>query len=180
MSQTTRNLHGSLLAALDGGVVCHSDLGSKPLLLDLEPPQPPHLRVYAYSLVGGMGTVRPTEYKAVLRVPGQPVGEYGSFDYSGGRFVVLVGIRSDLDVFALWDASLHSRFKNGGNIQLKEDAVLTAASTGSAVQLRKLTRGQREAVFLCQSWNLAEAIDQRLRYTGTLTDEEWTRLETSI
>ena len=56
----------------------------------------------------------------MLRVPGQVVGEYGAFDHSGGRIAVLAAYRNDLDVFVLWDASIHERFKHGGNMQVKD------------------------------------------------------------
>ena len=78
--------------------------------------------IYLYSLVVG-GKSRPGEFKAVLRVPGQVVGEYGTFDHSGSRLAVLAAYREDLDVFVLWDASLHERFKHGGNMQVKDSVV---------------------------------------------------------
>src|SRR5687768_18335551 len=112
MPGVTASLHGAFVGALAGAVVSHSDINSKPLTVDLALPNPPRLRVYMYTLVGGVGTVRPNEYKAVLRVPRQPVGAYDSFDHSDGRVALLVGYRADLDVFVLWDASLHPKFKN--------------------------------------------------------------------
>ena len=81
---TTEDLHQALLAPLGNGVLRHSSLKEKPLTVDLAPPLPPTLRVYMYTLVGGVGTVRPTEYKSVLRVPGQRQNEYESFEHSGG------------------------------------------------------------------------------------------------
>ena len=97
MTVITVRLHCAFLDALDGQVHAHGDLNTKPLDLDLALPLPRHLRLYLYSLVVG-GKNRPGEFKAVLRVPGQVVGEYGSFDYSGGRLAVLAAYRDDLDV----------------------------------------------------------------------------------
>lgn len=68
MSAITEGLHSAFLRPLGSAVLRHSGLRTKPLCVDLALPHPPRLRVYMYSLVGGVGTVRPNEYKAVLRV----------------------------------------------------------------------------------------------------------------
>ena len=107
----TKDLHKAFLRPLEDATIYHSSIEEKPLCVDLVLPNPPRLRVYMYTLVGGVGTVRPNEYKAVLRVPGQAVGAYDSFDHSDGRLALLVGYREDLDVFVLWDASLHPRLR---------------------------------------------------------------------
>src|SRR4051812_38125918 len=99
MSTITKDLHKAFLRPLGDALIRHTNVMEKPLCVDLTLPNPPRLRVYMYTLVGGVGTVRPNEYKAVLRVPGQVVGSYDSFDHSGGRLAVLVGYRADLDVF---------------------------------------------------------------------------------
>jgi hypothetical protein len=177
LSGVTQRLHFAFLAALGEVVVEHTDVGEKPLCVDLQLPNPPRLRVYAYSLVGGMGTVRPTEYKAVLRVAGQEVGAYGSFDHSSDRFVLVVGYRQDLDVYVLWDASLHPRFKNGGNIQVHANTVHSAAASGWATQRRSLTGGSGELVIACRSARLCEAINERIRWTGGVAEDEWLRLQ---
>ena len=153
---------------LDGHVVLHGELTSKPLNLDLALPLPRHLRLYLYSLVVG-GNRRPGEFKAVLRVPGQVVGEYGTFDHSGDRLAVLAAYRNDLDVFVLWDASLHERFKNGGNMQVKDTVVAQAAATGWAEQRRPLRSGSTEIVFACRSSTLPRAIADRVAWTGGVT-----------
>ncbi len=82
MNAVTVRLHRAFLDALSGHVVVHGDLTTKPLDLDLALPLPQRLRLYLYSLVVG-GKRRPGEFKAVLRVPGQVVGEYATFDHSG-------------------------------------------------------------------------------------------------
>jgi len=150
MSAVTKRLHQAFLDAVTACLVAHGDVETKPLEVDLALPLPQRLRVYLYSLVVG-GNSRPGEFKAVLRVPGQAVGEYASFDHSGGRLAVLAAYREDLDVFVLWDASLHERFKHGGNIQVKNTIVASAAATGWAEQRRPLRSGLTEMVFACRS-----------------------------
>lgn len=173
MTAITRSLHCAFTNALRHSVLWHSELGSKPLCVDLALPLPPKLRVYLYSLIGGVGTVRPTEYKIVLRVPGQKGGTYASFDYSDGRFALLVGYRQDLDVFVLWDASLHHRFTNGCNVQVRDVVVHTAAVSGRGEQARPLSSGVTELVIACQSWNLSEALYERLALTGGMERGQW-------
>jgi hypothetical protein len=179
MSSDTAKLHQAFLDALGDLVASHSEIKNKPLEIDLKLPLPPRLRLYIYSLAGGVLTKhgtrskRPNEFKASLRVPGQRVGDYGSFDHGGGRLVLLVGYRADLDVFVLWDATLQGRFKNGGNIQVRQDTVLTAAALGEFEQLRKHTiAGQYEAVLACNSANLAATINRRIALIGGLDERE--------
>ena len=161
----TRELQQQFLRALAPLVLAHSDVDVKPLTVDLALPLPPRIRVYLYTLVEG-GSRK--EFKAVLRVPGQAVDEYGSFDHSLGRIVLLVGYRADLDVFVLWDAGLHARFKNGGNIQVKDTTVYCAAALGRADQTRQLTTRAEEIVVACQSWTLKQAVIYRMALMGRI------------
>src|SRR5262249_42811364 len=170
MTVVTDKLHEAILGSLGNAVVFKSDIKVKPLCLDLQLPLPPRLRIYMYSLVSG-GPKRGREFKVVVRVPGQPVGHYDSFDHSGNRIALLVGYRADLDVFVLWDASLHPRFKNGGNIQVRDTTVHAAAASGRAEQRRPLSTRTTEVVIACQSWNLAEAIDDRVSWTGGVKED---------
>ena len=165
MTALTDRLHQAFLDGLGAGVESHSDLRMKPLCVDLRLPLPPRLRVYAYSLVEG-GVRRRNEYKIVLRLPGQEYGQYASFDHSGERFALVVGYRPDLDVFVLWDASLHPRFKWGGNLQVRDSVVHTAAAVGRAEQRRTLSSGAIELVIGCQSSTLVHGIEDRLASTG--------------
>lgn len=167
MSLRTPDLHQAFLEPFGGRAHVRGQLDDKPLLVDMDLPLPPRLRIYMYNLVGGVGTKRDEEYKAVLRLRGQAVGTYESFDHSGGRVALLVAYRADLDVFVMWDASLHPRFKNGGNIQVHSDTVLTAAAVGYAQQTRRLVvAGAEEVVLACQSWNLPETVERRVALTG--------------
>jgi hypothetical protein len=166
-------VHRTFLDALGPGVLAHGDIQQKPLNVDLALPLPPRLRVYAYSLVSAAGTSRKNEYKAVLRISGQVVNTYASFDHSEDRFAIVAAYRQDLNVFVLWDASLHPRFKNGGNIQVKDTTVLNAAATGYEIQLRTLATGVTEVVIACIASNLRRAISERIYYTGGITEGEW-------
>ena len=166
MTLKTPALHRLFIQALDGDAEAESPLALKPLLVRARLPLPPLLRVYAYNLVGGIGTKRPFEYKAILRLRNHPVGEYRSFDHSDGRLALAVAFREDLDVWVMWDTSLHPRFKNGGNIQVRTDTVVTAAATGLTTQVRRLTTGTRETVVVCTTAHLREGLAHRVDTTG--------------
>lgn len=172
MIALTRKLHQAFLDALGAAVQWHSSVLEKPLCVNLTLPNPPRLRVYVYSLIGGVGTVRPNEYKICLRVPGQRSGEDGSFDHSEGWLALAVGYKDDLDVFVLWDTSLHPRFRWAGNLQVRDETVHRAASVGRAWQFRSLTSGAKEVVIACQSSNLAQALNDRLACTGGADEED--------
>jgi hypothetical protein len=119
--------------------------------------------------VGGTPTTRgDIDYKASLRVWGQPNGQYGSFDHSDDRVALVVAFRKDLDVWVLWDATLHPRFKNGGNIQVRTSTVIHAAATGSSLQERRLVTGHRELVLACTSARLPETVEHRVLTMGGL------------
>ncbi len=165
MTGVTEALHSAFIDALGAAVLRHSSTGEKPLDVDLKPPHPPLIRVYMYTLVAG-GRSRNSEYKIVLRVPGQARGEYGSFDHVEVRFTLVVGYDAGLDVFVLWDASQHFRFKNGGNVQVKEATVMSAAATGRGEQVRMLSSNRAETVLACRSAELPKALTRRLLLTG--------------
>ena len=167
VSLSTPELHAALVSALGGSVRTTSDLGNKPLLLDLDPPLPSMLRVYLYNLVDPGGVSRTDEYKAVLRVRGHSPGEERSFECGEGRLTVLMAYREDLDVFVLWDAALHPTFTNALNIQVKAANVLKAAVTGTAEQVRRLNKVRaNELVLLCDSARLPDTLDRRISTTG--------------
>jgi hypothetical protein len=172
MNQRTRRLHEALLETFDGGFERHSAIDLKPLLVDMAPPEPLRLRVYAYSLVGGAGERARGEYKIVLRVPGQAIGEYGAFDYSDGRFTLVVGYHATLDVFVFWDATLHPKFKNGGNLQVREEVVHEAAAVGRVETVRRLRGRPREIVFACQPSEVRDILRARILATGGLEEGE--------
>jgi hypothetical protein len=104
-------------------------------------------------------------------VPGQSANQYRSFDNADGRFALVIGYHVHLDVFVLWDASMHPRFTSGWNIQVRDSTVYTAAAVGRAAQLRRLSNGATEIVFACQSCTFAEAVDARVAATGATSME---------
>lgn len=163
---STRAIHAAFLAAFNGRCSAESSINEKPLLVKMDLPLPSSVRVYAYSLVGGIGTRRDFEYKASLRLQNHPVGEYGFFDYSGGRVTLLLAHQSELRVWVLWDASLHQRVKNGGNIQVQTGTVMAALAGGIATQRRRLQGGVWETVIACTTPYLADAVIRRADATG--------------
>lgn len=169
MSLATTQLHQVFLSALGSAVVSHSATEDKPLLVDLALPHPPRLRVYLYNLVSTSGTVRSREFKIVLRLRGQVVGQYGRFDYSDGRFVVLAGYSAALDVFVFWDSSLHPRFKAGGNVQVRDSTVYAAVAGEIAEQPRPLQSDAKELVLACQSRRIVDVLNTRVITTGGMS-----------
>lgn len=161
MSQITAHNNQALVLALREAVQSHSDVKKKPLLLDVVPPAPSRLRVYMYSLVSG-GESRPNEFKIVLRLPKQKVGQYGSFDYSDGRLAIVARYHPALNVFVFWDALLHPRFMQAGNMQVHRSIVFQAIGNGRADQLRRLSDGSFERVIVCRPAQVFEALVDRL------------------
>jgi hypothetical protein len=166
MTAVTVEIQTRFIGALGHRVLAHGDLGAKPLDLDLAPPLPTRVRLYMFSLVDG-GATRPFEYKAVVRAPRQKVGEYASFEHGGHRLAVLCAYRDDLDVFVLWDASLHPQFKHGGNIQVSKEVVVHAAAAGWAEQKRRLRLARAiETVYACQPRYLERALRDGMLTAG--------------
>ena len=158
----TTALHRAFLGALGEDVLRHTALSKKPLEADLRLPLPPRIRVYLYNLVNSSGKSRRDEHKIVLRVPGQRRGEYGSFDCSGNRLVLLVGYRGDLDVFVLWDAPLHKKFKWAGNIQVRSETVFGAMTGTITKQGRELKTGETETVLASPAYLLPRCLARRI------------------
>lgn len=173
MSRKTRALNDAVLRALGDSVSRLSSPEDRPLEVDLEPPNPPALRLYVFNVIGGLGTVRSNEYKVNVRLPGGRPGDYSSFDYSGGRLPVLMGYREDLDTFIVWDAGMRDQIKHAGNLQVKIETVHEAAHDGWAVQARRPGKdGMCEIVIACTSDNLLRALNARLEWAGGLPENE--------
>lgn len=163
LSLKTGILHEALIASLGDEVeVFSADIGEKPLRLAVNLEGSRHdLLIYMYNLVAGTGS-RSTECKAVLRVPGQAVGDYGSFETRPGIETVLLAYDSSREVFVFWDAGLHPRFKNGGNIQVKDSTVRSALESGWARQIRKLASGVEEVVLASMPAGVPATLAARL------------------
>lgn len=174
MSRTSRldqeDLHEAFISALPGAVLRHGDLGVKPLEIDLRPPLPQKVRLYIYNATQPPGGRTLGEYKIQLIVPGQGRGQRGSFDYLGGRIVLLVGYESEAEVFILWDAGLYPDFAYSSNIQIRAETVYAALAGEIATQERRI-RGeggkgvQVETVIASRPERLTEAIQLRMDVT---------------
>ena len=71
---SVEDLHRKFIEALNGGVASHSEIGTKPLEVDLKVPLPPRLRVYIYNATYPPGGRTMGEHKIQLIVPGQERG----------------------------------------------------------------------------------------------------------
>jgi hypothetical protein len=162
---SVEELHQTLIGALNGFVVAHGDVKSKPFELDLEYPLPPKLRVYLYNATYPTGGRTIGEHKIQLIVPGQKRGERGNFDSSEGRIPILAGYRKDLGIFVLWDADLYLDFSYSRNVQVMAETVYEAFAQGIAKQVRNLWTGQSEIVITADAEHLVSAIVERQQET---------------
>ena len=138
---TVEELHRTFLGALNGSVIWHSDIQTKPLEVDLKCPLPPMLRVYMYNATYPPGGRTIGEHKVQLIVPGQARVARGNFDISGGRISILVGYRPELQIFMLWDADLYVDFAYSRNVQVMPETVYEAFAQGIGKQERHLWNG---------------------------------------
>lgn len=160
-----RELHLSFVSALDGAVIRHSDLNTKPLEVDLKPPLPHRVRLYMFNATYPPGGRTLGEHKIQLIVPGQQSGQRGSFDHSDSRIVLLVGYRADLRVFILWDAGLYPDFAYSRNVQVNAETVY-AALAGKIGRQERLIRGQgKEMVLTARANLLRDALLERMQLT---------------
>jgi len=162
---SVEDLHRTFLEALEGAVVAHSDLATKPLEVDLKSPLPPKLRVYLYNATYPPGGRAMGEHKVQLIVPGQERGARGNFGSSGGRIPLLVGYRPDIRIFMLWDAELYVDFAYSRNVQVKAETVYEAFAQGIGRQKRNLLKQPVEIVIAADAKHLGEAILERQRET---------------
>jgi len=162
---SVENLHRVFLQALGEAVVSFGDIGVKPLEVDLKSPLPPKLRVYMYNATYPPGGRTMGEHKIQLILPDQKRGTRGNFDSSGGRIPILIGYRTDLGIFILWDAELYVDFAYSRNVQVKAETVYEAFAQGIGRQKRKLWNQPAERVITADAQNLDEAILERQRET---------------
>jgi hypothetical protein len=162
---SVQDLHSRFIDALGALVVCNSSVDDKPLEVDLRSPLPPKIRVYIYNATYPPGGRKMGEHKVQLIVPSQERGERGNFDSSGGRIPLLVGYRSDIEIFMLWDAELYVDFAYSRNVQVKGETLYEAFAQGLGRQRRKLLNQPQEVVITADARHLAEAILERQRET---------------
>lgn len=163
-------MHRRFVDALGDKVLSHSDLGRKPLDLDLDHPLPLKIRVYLFNATRPAGGRPLGEHKIQLILPDQQRGSRGHFAHDGGRFVVLAGYSYEEDVFVLWDAGFYDDFAYSRNVQVKAETI-TSASIGTVAEQSRLLRpkggsGQvAETVLAADSPHLAEALIRRVDLT---------------
>ena len=163
---TPSELHAEFVAALRDLVVAKSDLGVKPLELEMQGSLPLRARVYMYNATRPPGGRPAGEYKIQLIVPNHERGQRGNFDLSDGRTVLLVGYAAEDAVFVLWDAGAYRDFAYSRNVQVKSETILAAFARGIGLQERRLRPGGgmmvRETVVAATAEHLAEAIAMRV------------------
>ena len=163
---TPSELHAKFLAALNDLVVEHSDVGVKPLELEMQGSLPLRARVYMYNATRPPGGRPAGEYKIQLIVPNHERGQRGNFDLSDGRTVLLVGYAAEDAVFVLWDAGAYRDFAYSRNVQVKSETILAAFARGIGRQERRLRPGGgmmvRETVVAATAEHLPEAIAARV------------------
>ncbi len=105
------------------------------------------------------------EHKIQLIVPGQARGERGNFDSSEGRLPLLVGYRSDLEIFMLWDAELYVDFAYSRNVQVMPETVYEGFAQGIGKQKRNLWTQEVEIVITADARHLGQALLERQKET---------------
>lgn len=163
---STAELNARFIAALGDRVERTDSVTSPVLNLELKPPLPPVLRAYLFNSTNPSGGRSTPEHKIQLMMPGQHRDERGNFDTSAGRAVIMAGYVDDLNVFILWDASLHHDFAFSKNAQVRTETVMAAVDSGGiATQERQLKLGT-ETVIVVPSALLADAIELRFPAGG--------------
>ena len=162
-------LHRRLVLALGTRVRWHADFATKPFEMDLAPPLPLRVRVYAYNATRPPGGRPLGEHKVQLIVPGQLRGQRASFDNTDGRIVLLVGYAAEEAVFVLWDAGLYADFAWSRNVQVKAETIIRASAGKLASQERQLRPPNGDAtievVLAAGIDRLSEALLKRMELT---------------
>jgi hypothetical protein len=166
---STNALHQKFIQGLPGGVIGHSDLSEKPLLLDLTLPLPPRVRLYLFNCTHPSGGRSLGEHKIQVAFPGQGRDERGNFDDSDGRMVFLAGYQAELDVFILWDSGLYRNIPFSRNVQVAPETVYRAVCGKVAEQTRTLRATGfgvvQEVIVAVRSRDLAKALLRRQALT---------------
>lgn len=164
------SLHKKIIESLgSSNVTWSSDPTERPLELDLVPPLPTRVRVYAFNATKPPGGRPLGEHKVQLIMPGQSRGQRGNFDNSDNRIVLLVGFVQDEDVFVFWDAGLYTDFAWSRNVQVKAETVIRASAGKISKQQRKLRPGSgvsvTETVVAGRDDKICEAVIERINET---------------
>lgn len=155
-----QQIHERLLDGLGPVVQERKGTDSIPLEVELTPPLPPKIRVYAYKVTTPPGTGAEGDRLARLIVPGQSSDERASFDHSGGYFALVIGYDPQTEVFILWDAGLHQNFNYGKIVRATSETVFAAVGGNIGTQKRHLKTGT-EMVLTAKADRLVDAIKRR-------------------
>lgn len=151
--------HKKFVDALGDAVVFHSDINQRPLEIEISRPFPLRLRTYLFTCSNPPGGRDPNEYKFNLNVPGQ--SGRGTFDTSDSCFIILAAHVADedpdMDVWVLWDATMHKNFAMNANVQTKAELIQNARFEKVAT----LEKTSGEVVIAARSKYLTEAIKLR-------------------
>jgi len=151
--------HNKLLQALGDAVVSYSDPNQRPLEVEISDPFPVKLRIYLFTCSNPPGGRAPNEFKFNLNVPGQE--GRGNFDTSDNCFILLAGYVADedpdLDVWVLWDATMHKNFAKNANVQTKAELIQLA----KVQDVASLDKSNGERVLASRGCYLTKAIQIR-------------------
>ncbi|WP_144836713.1 hypothetical protein [Kocuria rosea] len=162
-SEGTRLANQTFAAALVEQCAPDPTFGTdkKPFDLHSVASLPPLLRVYMYTMTTHPSERQQGAYRIQIILPKQ--GRH--FDTTDDAFVILAGYEPSLEIFALWDADAHDvgdGIPHSKGVQVLEDTLFEALSTGTAQQKRKL-RGtdMMETVVACRPDTLPDALELR-------------------
>src|SRR5574344_250863 len=161
VSKQREDIHEIFINALGSYVKSHSNVGERPLIIDLLEPLPITIVVYLFQATNPPGGRTFHEYKINLNVPDQIRGKKGNFDESKG-IVILASYISDLDIFVLYDAYKHKQFAYNANVQCKDKLIYEACQKNIA----KSVKNNGELLIACRSKYLVNALKERFKYIG--------------
>ena len=159
VSSTRAEQHKKFVKALDTAVAFQSDINQRPLEIEMTRPFPLKVRVYLFTCSNPPGGRAPDEYKFNLNVPGQ--NGRGNFDTSDNYLILLTAYAEDedpdMDVWVLWDATMHKNFAMNANVQTKAELIQRARLEKVAT----LEKKNGEVVIAARSKYLVDAIKLR-------------------
>ncbi|MEE1845361.1 hypothetical protein ACIODX_14780 [Streptomyces sp. NPDC088190] len=147
-----------------------SNLRDKPIMIRLEPPLPPRLRVYLYAATQHSSERQAGTFRIQLTNKGNPVldtkPQRYTFNRAGGVRCLLLGYNEALHTFILWDADLQDAspgYPYSKGVQAPPSVVYAAVSKGLAEETRRLRNPNRtETIIAARPDRLAEAIERRV------------------
>lgn len=147
------------LDSIKQAVISHSSVDEKPLNIKLELPHPTEIRVYLFKVIESRKN-DVIEIKSLLHLPGQKVSEKAHLNFDDTSFVLLCGYYEELELFVLWDATLHGEFAYSTSVHVARDNILEAEIIGISTYERNLRDKGIETVVVATREKLLEAIDE--------------------